>query len=49
MIGLSTSQNAERELEVWKRTIKNVLGPIPYKTLERIVNRELVKEAEGSD
>jgi len=33
------------ELRMWKKVIKSVLGEVPYKTLENIVNRELAKEA----
>ncbi|HMK83968.1 MAG TPA: hypothetical protein VK503_09640 [Candidatus Bathyarchaeia archaeon] len=35
----------ELELRIWKKVIKNVLGEVPYNTLENIVNRELAKES----
>ncbi|MGA2785232.1 MAG: hypothetical protein ABSF09_11100 [Candidatus Bathyarchaeia archaeon] len=37
----------ELELRMWKQVIKSVLGEVPYKTLENIVNRELTKEAKN--
>jgi len=37
----------ELELRMWKKVIKSVLGEVPYKTLENIVNRELAKEAKN--
>jgi hypothetical protein len=38
----------ELELLMWKKVIKSVLGKVPYKTLENVVNRELAKEAKNN-